>query len=661
MKIVLKEKYKSLHPFTSEDLPNFTIITGKNGSGKSQLIELITTEDHKIIQIDENNSSIKPEIGGIRVLDFKNSLHIYGTRLEYHYDSNSKELYESYCKLKINAKKIIANFIKTNEKIEILESRDLINILTRPKDLHNALSNLQQEIIDASSELGRKEGIAEEYMKQELYKLHYSGELDIYKTLIISGKDFLNLDLTDFKNTIFPPLAINKYGFVTNSIDGIFNDYLLSRHQNEFLYFYKKQRGFETNAVSDKEFLKLYPEPWELFNDLIKGTGLPFKISSIDYLEFNPRETTRFEILHTSLGEKIDLKDLSSGEKVMMSLLFSFFNASYKSGKLQFPKILLMDEPDAHLHPEMSDLLIKLLYNDFSKKYGIKILITTHSPSTVALAPEGSIFELKNGQNSSLKRVPKDNALEILTEKLPKLSIDYRSHRQVFVESPTDLNYYQDVFNLLNEEHSFTHPLYFISLGYGQGSCDDVKKLVEDLRTAGNNSCFGIVDYDEGNKEEEYVYVHGPEELWSIENYLYIPLFLAGLFIKDKAQNVHRSLRLSPNYNEYQLGNEPEERLQEINDWIVDQILTKKPAAFKKENTIPIEFKNGKSIKIPTWYADESGHKIEDVLKLVFPALNRYLQKGEGELQRALTEFLVKSNNLIPKATIDLIHKLARP
>ena len=41
MKIILGDEHKSLKPFQSEELSNLTIITGKNGSGKSQLLDLI--------------------------------------------------------------------------------------------------------------------------------------------------------------------------------------------------------------------------------------------------------------------------------------------------------------------------------------------------------------------------------------------------------------------------------------------------------------------------------------------------------------------------------------------------------------------------------------------------------------------------------------------
>ena len=41
MKVTIKQKYKGLNPFETDDLPSVTIVTGVNGSGKSQLLSLI--------------------------------------------------------------------------------------------------------------------------------------------------------------------------------------------------------------------------------------------------------------------------------------------------------------------------------------------------------------------------------------------------------------------------------------------------------------------------------------------------------------------------------------------------------------------------------------------------------------------------------------------
>jgi cytochrome oxidase Cu insertion factor (SCO1/SenC/PrrC family) len=114
------------------------------------------------------------------------------------------------------------------------------------------------------------------------------------------------------------------------------------------------------------------------------------------------------------------------------------------------------------------------------------------------------------------------------------LTIDYKNHKQVFVESPTDVKYYQTVFNKLDSEKKYPFKLYFISYSKGKGNCDQVKKIVEDLRNAGNNSAFGIIDFDNKNAAIESVKVHGVDKRYSIENYIYDPIYFVILLMEEK-------------------------------------------------------------------------------------------------------------------------------
>ena len=50
MKIKVTQTYKSLRPFESEELPKFAVITGVNGSGKSQLLEKIEFMKDKLME-----------------------------------------------------------------------------------------------------------------------------------------------------------------------------------------------------------------------------------------------------------------------------------------------------------------------------------------------------------------------------------------------------------------------------------------------------------------------------------------------------------------------------------------------------------------------------------------------------------------------------------
>ena len=57
MKLKYALDYKSIQPFDDIELPNFTVLTGVNGSGKTQLLEAISA--HRISVDDLDKPRIK--------------------------------------------------------------------------------------------------------------------------------------------------------------------------------------------------------------------------------------------------------------------------------------------------------------------------------------------------------------------------------------------------------------------------------------------------------------------------------------------------------------------------------------------------------------------------------------------------------------------------
>ena len=56
----------------------------------------------------------------------------------------------------------------------------------------------------------------------------------------------------------------------------------------------------------------------------------------------------------------------------------------------------------------------------------IKIIIITHSPSTVALCPDNSIYQLKNEPNSTLLKIEKNDATEEEQKELTDLLKEFK-------------------------------------------------------------------------------------------------------------------------------------------------------------------------------------------------------------------------------------------
>lgn len=88
----------------------------------------------------------------------------------------------------------------------------------------------------------------------------------------------------------------------------------------------------------------------------------------------------------------------------------------YKSSSdRHFPDILLLDEVDASLHPSMIQNLIDVVQDIFLKN-GVRVLLVTHSPTTIALSSESSVFVMNRGGVQRIEKRSRRDALEILTE-----------------------------------------------------------------------------------------------------------------------------------------------------------------------------------------------------------------------------------------------------
>ena len=86
------------------------------------------------------------------------------------------------------------------------------------------------------------------------------------------------------------------------------------------------------------------------------------------------------------LGDKDVTQDwLSDGEREVLFLITGLFNAKFSYNSIGI-NLLLLDEPDAHLNPELAEFLINLLIDVVVKELGIQVIMTTHSASTVAFA-----------------------------------------------------------------------------------------------------------------------------------------------------------------------------------------------------------------------------------------------------------------------------------
>ena len=219
---------------------------------------------------------------------------------------------------------------------------------------------------------------------------------------------------------------------MANSISQVFAAYKV----DQFLWAH---RTIEGENVPFNELITEYradnPPPWEtlrvVLSDMQDATGddglFNFDFSDPDDYDIRVENydafTFKAQMTNRTTGARYEPDSLSSGEKILMALCLVSFNRYL--GRRP-PKLLLLDELDSVLHPSMILALIRTLKNLFVDR-GTKVLMTSHSPMTVAALEETDIFRVvRTGGDVGLHRTTKSEAISELSEGLATVDMGLR-------------------------------------------------------------------------------------------------------------------------------------------------------------------------------------------------------------------------------------------
>lgn len=430
IKVTIRQKHKSINPPCEFELPSFCVLTGKNGSGKTHLLEAIANKDKSQVIV---NGAVTQNV---RYIGF-NGLN---PTIQETCDPNSisqhiKNVWNEYNAGKQNAQR------------------------------RNRQDNLDPIL----------RGISNENYKSF-----------IRKALEDSGKPASGLTEDDLADS-FDISFMGQNDFFTAQFALIFKNYHKRQEENNINEYYQsKGKEITKPVLSDTEFKSKYGEPpWEFVNKILEETNIPYEVNNPegDRLE----SSFVFKLKDRVKGFEISSADLSTGEKVLMSLALAIYNTGGDLGK---PDVLLIDEPDAGLHPSMSKMMVKVLRENIVEQNQITTVISTHSPTTVISSEGISIYQLIRGNNIPSK-ISVQDAVELLSSDIPFLRISTEKRRQVFVESKYDVTYYELLMNIYGRLISFSSEPIFIPARTSNGSnCTDVIEVVKNLYSNGNEQIY---------------------------------------------------------------------------------------------------------------------------------------------------------------------------
>jgi len=153
-------------------------------------------------------------------------------------------------------------------------------------------------------------------------------------------------------------------------------------------------------------------------------------------------DTPPFQFVISTPNGKIDIDDLSSGEKEILYTYIRFHQLRHKDA------IILFDEADTHLHPDLERRYLEVLR---TLSAGNQLWLTTHSPEMMIAAGTTSLYtvmrEPAQPGDNQFARVTKDEQLhDALVEIMGARGVVSFNQRVVFIEgeeSSADFAIYQ--------------------------------------------------------------------------------------------------------------------------------------------------------------------------------------------------------------------------
>lgn len=604
--IKINKEHKSIPNGLDFNLPIFTVITGENGSGKTHLFEAIS--NNQISNVSINNNILK----NISFIPFNQLLPQSPAKYS---SASSQSIIDNVWNQLSASQDIHKHSDKNFDYVNLDPSKDpVLNNNTYIKD-----NNIRKNIRSICFKLNK--------MPSDIVKDDITSNIH----MIIGEQHILKVNFSALYKTY-------RDNCIRNNINKMYKDEGKALPEAEYL----DDEGFKE---------KFGDPPWDFVNKLFSEMGLPFKTNDPSNLREN--QDYDFKIFHSLSNKEIFVHELSTGEQTLLSLAFVVYNLSDKN---IIPDLIVLDEPDAALHPSFSKIMLDILEKNIVTEMNIPIIISTHSPSTVACASPKSLYKITR----ELKRPTKttlDDTMKFLAHALPNMRINISQSRYVFVESRNDVEIYTKLFELLQRVKEFKYTdIKFIPAKNGNDSnCEDVKSVAKHFED--EKDIYGLIDYDNKNNPSDNIIVLGKK--YAIENYIFEPHIMGLYFLREQM------------LSRYTLDTFD---LQEVNYLDLCSNLTQKSLQ-KIVNKISIqlfdEIKdcdtqtliNEMTLNIDKRFISMQGHDLEKLYIKKFPFLNQITRKGRGynTLKKEIINVCLNEHiTLLSKDILDTFNKFNR-
>lgn len=463
------------------------LIIGPNGVGKSNLLEII----NRIF----NNGLLYPasfQEGAIKAkLNGKNSdttrclnVAIQELRLLKNHNGTSQNR-------KISLDIGLSEKDYPNIKFILDNKSEIISIISRYSQLRPTIVNVTEDelkstksiklVFKCTAENDVFTLVSEHNSDIEKIILTYLQFFNFFQYIILIGISYENKSWNFLSNTysMIPSnrnysqiesnfqISQNEQDLIQSIRTGMAHSSLISVNDKEpaiFTYIRAKFCFGLHKLVAEKGMAE-YPDSEKFLDELFVDLNTELKkiLGFEVYIKKQDPNTNdySFMIRYSKNRQTVPIGELSAGEKGLIHFIFSIFGYGLENG------VMVIDEPELHLHPQMQEKCLELL-RFMSKDYSMQFIVVTHSPLLVNYEIIEGVqrFYKENGQTQIIS--PEFNIhVQDLVRYLNytrATNVLFGTH-VVLTEGDSDAYFYKFLYDKFKEKNDELVDLEFMDMG----------------------------------------------------------------------------------------------------------------------------------------------------------------------------------------------------
>jgi len=394
-------KINGIIPFTDKKInitlnSNDLIITGKNGSGKTQLLETIFSILSKAKNYQQNYINYLNNQNRQNVA-LENNLITVRANFENTKNKTQQRITNAEASLKQQNLQLVSH---PDRKVEWLRQIDQLE-----KQLENYKANIADETLQAQinqqqtqfnnqEEQQRKQFESLLTIKQSNKDNKVIKQLDIcYDTVKVDSENNLELILFFAANRVSNFQQVQNIGSLEQERIQIKSQSRQGKNTNAGSLIERFLANWEVKSAlrEKKRDYSVTEELTEWKTQFVKSLRVLLDDDSTN-IEFND-DTLNYEIIQEG-KERFSFRDLSSGYsailKVFVDLLMVTEVSDYSPHSIS--GYVIIDEIDVHLHASLQRKVLPFLSSLFPK---VQFIVSTHSPFVLMSVDDAVIFDME--------------------------------------------------------------------------------------------------------------------------------------------------------------------------------------------------------------------------------------------------------------------------